>query len=282
MTVNANTPRLRVGIIGAGNVATHIATSLHQSADVVQIYTPHMSTATLLADRTGAEATDSIANLRTDVDCIILSIKDDAVAAVLKQIDSTFSPDALSRIVWMHTAGSVDMNCFPDSMPNHGILYPLQTFSRDVAVDMRKVPFFIEGTTALAIECISTLARMLSDKVKPLDSEQRRQLHAAAVLACNMPMYLWSLAHDVLQAHGLDFAVMRPLLEVTLDKAMSCNPSDVITGPARRGDTATIAKHMADLPPQAANVYAILTNEILKKFNHPTLNQTPQYEQDKL
>ncbi|MDE7442838.1 MAG: DUF2520 domain-containing protein, partial [Muribaculaceae bacterium] len=188
----------------------------------------------------------------------------------LDNIAARFMPQQTSGVVWMHTAGSVDMHCFPASMPHHGILYPLQTFSRDVDVEMRRVPFFIESSDENSLKLIATLGDMLSDVVKPLDSESRRKLHAAAVLACNMPMYLWSLAHDVLQLNGLDFNVMRPLLEVTLDKAMRCNPADVMTGPARRGDRATIAKHMSDLPPQAADVYAFLSDRILEMFHYNT------------
>lgn len=274
MNAKTDMHKLRISIIGAGNVATHIATALSSKAKVIQIYTPHMESASRLAGMTGAEAIDDLSMLDTTVDGMIISIKDDAVEQLLGDISRLFTAGQTAKPVWMHTAGSVDMNCFPDSMPRHGILYPLQTFSRDVAVDMRLVPFFIEASDSKSLEMIYSVASLLSDTVKPLDSESRRTLHAAAVLACNMPMYLWSLAHDILQTHGLDFTVMRPLLEVTLDKAMNRNPADVITGPARRGDKVTIAKHLSDLPPKAAEIYAVLSNEILKMFNHPTITDT--------
>lgn len=273
MTETGN-QRRRLSLIGAGNVATHLAKALTKHFDISQVYAPHIESASRLADAVGAKAIDSIDEFDPRItDCVILSVKDDALGEVLRLLadSNTHNTEAMQRILWMHTAGSVDMTVFPASMPHHGVLYPLQTFSRDLPVNMPEVPFFTEASDTATEAAITEIASMLSRHVSHLDSAGRMRLHAAAVLACNMVMYLWALADDVLQGSGIDFDVMRPLLQATLDKTAMASPSDGMTGPARRGDTATILKHMESLPERQARIYATLSQEILKMYNHPTL-----------
>lgn len=273
MTKSGN-HRCRLSMIGAGNVATHIAKALAPHFGIRQVYTPHIESARRLADAVGAEAIASLEEFDpSGIDYVILSVKDDALGNLLRQLAATKADDneAMKRILWMHTAGSVDLTVFPASMPRHGVLYPLQTFSRDLPVDMPRVPFFTEASDDNAEADINAIARLMSSHVSHLDSAGRMRLHAAAVLACNMVMYLWALADDVLQGSGIDFEVMRPLLQATLDKTAMASPSRRDDRPARRGDIATILKHMQSLPECQARIYATLSQEILTMYNHPTL-----------
>ena len=132
--------------------------------------------------------------------------------------------------------------------------------------DWENLPLFIEGEDPE----IEQLGLMLSPKVKPLDSLSRRRAHAAAVLCCNLAMYLWSLSERVMNEAGLDFKMLQPLMELTLDRALTGSPDQSLTGPARRGDVGTIRKHLAALDPETAEVYKLLTQNILNRF-HPDL-----------
>nr|MDE6489985.1 DUF2520 domain-containing protein [Muribaculaceae bacterium] len=262
--------RSRLSLIGAGNVATHLAKALAPHYDIVQVYAPHIESASRLADAVGAKAIDSIEAFDpTAIDYVIVSIKDDVIGDVLRQLAETGRQTA-ADILWMHTAGSVEMSVFPASMTRHGVLYPLQTFSRDLPVDMTEVPFFIEASDHKSEETIASIARNMSNHVSHLDSAGRMRLHAAAVLACNMVMYMWALADDVLKGSGIGFETMRPLLQATLDKTALTSPWEGMTGPARRGDIATILKHIASLPEQQARIYATLSREILQIDHHTT------------
>lgn len=77
---HANRPT--VAIVGAGNVATHLATALAKSADVVQIVSRHDDTARQLAEHIGPRCSHSgnIDDLTAEADFYIIAAHDDAIA----------------------------------------------------------------------------------------------------------------------------------------------------------------------------------------------------------
>lgn len=237
---------MRISFIGRGNVATQMALRFReQGHEVVQ-----------LCGRGEQPLPGS--------DVYIVAITDDSIASVLQSVSAI--PDAL----WVHTSGSVGIDVFdPLKFPNCGVIYPLQTILKDVPTDWSNVPIFVEQAslpaTGLTVEQV---ARILSDNVRPLDSLSRRRLHASAVMVCNLTMQLWSLGEEAMRSSGLAFDLLEPLMRRTLERSLQGNIADAITGPARRGDLGTIRSHIASLPPQAAETYQFLTNQILERF-HP-------------
>ena len=240
---------MRVSFIGQGNVATNFAERLRScGVEVVQ-----------MCSRSGTPVSELDPNA---VDAVIIAVSDDAIAPILSQV-----PYAGSA-VWLHTAGSVGINVFaPAKFPRQGILYPLQTMLKGRETDWSKVPMLVEGDP-LAEE----LARLMSPSVAELDSESRRRLHAAAVICCNMAMYLWSLSEELTTRAGLSFDMLRPLIDLTADSALEMSPAQAMTGPAKRGDLLTMHKHLDALPPDIADVYRFLSNKMLQQF-HPELQQ---------
>lgn len=236
---------LRVSFIGSGNVGTRFAARLKSAgAEIVQV-----------CSRSGVPVS-SLDPKKADV--VIVAVSDDAIAEVLNSVKTAGSA------LWVHTAGSVGMDVFdPVKFPRHGILYPLQTMLKEREADWNNVPMLVEGDPQTA-----EIARMMSPSVAELDSESRRRLHAAAVMGCNMVMYLWSLSERLCNEAGLDFNTLKPLLRLTLDRAMEMSPSDAMTGPAKRGDIETIRRHIAALPADIAEIYAYLSSVMLSAFNH--------------
>ncbi len=252
----------RVVIIGAGNVATHLAKALSKSVVILQIFSRNKENADALASQLAETpiTTDNIDDIVSEADIYIVSIKDDAIKPLVDKIKA-------NTALWVHTSGSVPMTVFSDKMKRYGVLYPLQTFSRDVDVDISEVPFFIEGSDVDAQKEISDLARLMSENIKIADSEQRRRIHVAAVFACNFSNHLWAIAEKILQEGGFDFDVLLPLLRVTLDKAGKISPAEGQTGPARRGDTGTMSRHLELLDSDTAEIYRLLSQNIMKQYN---------------
>lgn len=241
----------RVSFIGAGNVATRMRRRLEQLGwETVRV-----------CSRSG-EPVSELDPQKADL--VIVAVSDDAIPGVLAEVGE--AGDAL----WVHTSGSVGLDAFDAAkFPRRGVLYPLQTLRKDVDVDWSRVPIFIEGDDPL----LGEVAREMSPTVAPLDSASRRRLHAAAVMGCNMAMYLWSLSERTMADAGLDFALLEPLLRLTLERAISPGPSASITGPARRGDLGTIAKHIAALPPEVADTYRTISRKMLREY-HPEIDQS--------
>lgn len=250
---------LKAAIIGSGNVATHLAKKLSESTIITQIYSRNIDNARTLALATGAEAIDDLSLLTKDADIYIISVKDDAIPDIAKQAGNS---DAL----WVHTSGSVPIEALSSISPRYGVLYPMQTFSKEIDVDMEKVPVFIEGNDPESLDKIRLFAERINPNVREADSEARKKLHIAAVFACNFTNYLWGFSVDILKSIGQDLSVMEPLVKATFEKALKVSPHEGQTGPARRNDLKTIQKHLDELQGEAKDIYSLLSLNIIKKY----------------
>lgn len=258
---------MRIVVLGSGNVASHLAKTLDERSDVVQIFSQNLLNAEQLArSLKNASATNDLSQLINDADVYILSIKDDAILSVLSNVQ-------LRNGLWLHTSGSVPGDVFNGRFLHYGVLYPLQTFSRDVYVDMTEVPFFIEGDSEETAVKIESIAKTISNKVYRADSIQRRNIHVAAVFGCNFVNFLWGIADEILRKSGYDFEILLPLIKATLDKAISVGPIMGQTGPARRGDKNTMLRHGQLISADQKCVYKLISECIMRKYNI-------DYEQD--
>ena len=127
---------MNVIMIGAGNVATHIALRLKEKGHTpIQVWSRTKESAKTLAEQTGSRPVTSIDDIRTDADIYIISVKDDALQDVAKQLGEK----PINGIV-IHTAGSMAMDVLEGSCKHYGVLYPMQTFSKAKTVDFGHIP----------------------------------------------------------------------------------------------------------------------------------------------
>ena len=94
---------------------------------------------------------------------------------------------------------------------------------------------------------------------------QANTLHVAAVFACNFTNHLFGLAQELLEEKGLDYELLKPLIEETLSKIEMNDPVSVQTGPAIREDQATIQAHLELLKhnPALSELYTKLSQSIV-------------------
>ena len=250
-------------VIGSGNVATHLATALAPYVEILQIYSRDISHACELAGKISLScvATNDVTALCPDADLYLMSVADDCIASLLQQIPR------ISNGIWVHTSGSVGVDVFSELREHFGVFYPLQTFSKHKAVEMKSVPFFIEGSSSSVEKSLMGLAEKISDNVRLLNSEGRRRLHVAAVFACNFVNYMWVVADRQLQLCGTDIHSLDPLLKETMEKITTLSPAEAQTGPARRGDKHIIESHIKMLSGDDAKLYELLSNQIYKTYH---------------
>lgn len=249
---------MKIVIIGSGNVASHIAPALHRAGhNIVQIFSPTPEHAQTLAAVTGSDAISDIRNIDTTAQCYIYSVLDDVLPSVIGAMP------ALPNAVHLHTAGSMDINLFEGYQQRYGVLYPMQTFSKNVEVDLCTTPFFIEGNDQQTQDTALQLARQLSHRVICATTAQRTQLHIGAVFASNFTNHLYAMCHDILDAAGLPFDVMLPLIDATAKKIHTLEPHKAQTGPAARHDKKVIEKHIAALTNDTQKkIYKLLSDSI--------------------
>ena len=250
---------MKIVFIGSGNVATHMAMALKNAgSNIIQIYSRTDIHAQLLAKRVAAEPVSALSNLNREADLYIFSLNDDVLPNIIQMMPDTSG-------VWAHTAGSVPMNLFEERLVKggYGVIYPLQTFSKNRNLDFSKISLFIEGDKSDTENILLSLARTISDDVKSLDSESRKYLHLSAVFANNFSNHLFTLSNEILKEKGISFDVLRPLIAETAAKVLEMEPTKAQTGPAIRLDEKVINKHLELIKDdKIKEIYTILSKSI--------------------
>jgi len=242
--------------VGSGNVATHLGISLQkENYKVLQVYSRSVENAKKLAEKLSTDFTNNLTQLKT-ADLIIVSVKDNAISEVLSQLKD-------SAIV--HTSGSIGMDVFNGNFSDCGVFYPLQTFNKEIDVNISEIPFCIEGNSKKFEKQLIGIAKTLSNNVVSMNSEQRKQLHIAAVFACNFSNQMFSIADDLLAEKNLDFEILLPLIKQTISKLDKNKPKDVQTGPAKRNDTSIIQEHINQIQnKEIKELYQKISSNILQ------------------
>ncbi|MDO4755675.1 MAG: DUF2520 domain-containing protein [Parabacteroides sp.] len=254
---------MKIVFIGSGNLATRLSLEMQSKGmEVVQVYSHTESHAERLAKRLACDWTAMPNEIRTDAELYIFSLKDTALEEVISQVKP-------NQGLWVHTAGSMPMEVFKGHAEHYGVMYPLQTFSRERMVDFQVIPFFIEANTAANESRLKQVAAKLSGDVRLLSSEKRRSLHLAAVFACNFTNHIYTLAAKVLQKQDIPMEVLLPLIDETAAKVHEMSPKQAQTGPAVRYDENVIQKHLSMLEePEMKALYQMLSQSIHKEHSY--------------
>lgn len=250
---------MKIVMIGAGNLATQLALTLRKNGhEIVQVFSRTESSANELATKTGAKKTILIDEITASAELYIFSVKDDSLLPVLQQMKPNSG-------IWVHTAGSIPMSVFEPFAKQFGVFYPLQTFSKTRQVDLLEVPIYIESNTSESLEVLRSLGTSISKTIIEATSEQRMQLHLAAVFACNFTNRMYAIAAKLLEEKGLDFDQLLPLIDETARKVHELHPTDAQTGPAIRFDEAIIGKHIDTLSDgDLKHIYYTISENIYK------------------
>lgn len=255
-------------MIGSGNVATHLALALSEARHKIKmVYSQQMAHAQTLAKRIGAQATDSLQEL-PKADLYIFSVKDQCLATLIHQLSQVaHTQDG----IWIHTAGSISIEIFKGDCPHYGVIYPMQSFSKQRNVHFHEVPLFVEGNSKDITDVLTTLAHQLSSSVTLLDSERRATLHLSAVWANNFANHCFTLAYKLLEDKGISPECLRPLIQETVDKLNIMHPRQGQTGPAVRWDENVMSQQMNALKdyPSMQQIYRLMSQSIHEEATKP-------------
>lgn len=249
---------LQIILVGTGNVAHHLGLALLDAGhEIVQLLGRNKEKTKALAKKLSVDFSVDFGELNKTADLIILAVSDNALAELAGKIDP-------GKALVVHTSGSVPVDVL-SALPNYGVFYPLQTFSKERPVDFSDIPIFVEANSEKNVRRLKNLALQLSPKVEICDSEHRKYLHLAAVFACNFSNHMYAIAECLLEKHGLKFEHFAPLILETAQKAIDKKPKNAQTGPALRNDQNTINEHVALLAdhPEYQKIYSFVSKSIL-------------------
>lgn len=249
---------IKISIIGSGNVAQHLITTflhleeLSNDVALTQVFSRKKESLTPLLSF--EKITDDFNNLQ-EADLYIIAVSDDAIQSVSAQLPFK------NRLV-VHTSGSVPLTVL-DTNNRKGVFYPLQTFTKGKAISFRDIPICLEAENAYDYQLLDRVAKLISDKVYAINSEQRKALHVAAVFVNNFTNHLYAIGNEICIENQIPFDILKPLMQETVDKVMTLLPDEAQTGPAVRNDEKTIAAHEAFLKHEnQLKLYKTLTQSI--------------------
>ena len=249
---------IRVILIGAGNIAFHLAKAFGDTkgVDLIQRYSRDNKNDKYFDKN--IPKTNNFNNLYK-ADIYIIAINDDAISTFSKQL-------SFEEGLVVHTSGSKPLNSLKCSA-NKGVFYPLQTFSKEIELNYNKIPICIETEYSNDMNLLRSLASSISNNVHEIDSDQREKLHIAAVFANNFSNHMFKLANDICIENNFSFDVLKPLIFETTQKLNDLSPYEAQTGPAQRNDIEVIKKQLQQLDNNKKEIYNLVTNSIKKTYN---------------
>lgn len=168
------------------------------------------------------------------------------------------------KYIVLHTSGSTSLETLKQFHRQCGVFYPLQTFTKGIKTDWKKIPICIEGSNKSVVEKLQAVAENFGGPIHKINSKKRQQLHLAAVFANNFSNACYNMAATLLSKNKIDFKILIPLIDQTALKTHFSTPQQLQTGPARRDDQKIIKEHLTLLndDKELANVYKQISQYI--------------------
>ena len=178
---------------------------------------------------------DDVRSAARGVDVLVIATPDAAIAEVAARVG------AGARAPWWSTCRGRSGSTCLSTHPRRASLHPLVPLpSAEVGrVRLRSgITFAVAGDPVAA-----ELARVLGGSVVVVDDEQRAAYHAAACIASNHLVALMGQVERVAVSAGLDLDTFVGLARAALTDVAELGPASALTGPAARGDEATLDRH---------------------------------------
>lgn len=257
-------------LVGAGTVGSAVARLLQDKGnEAVAVASRSPASAESAAGLLGVPVTD-IGSL-PDVSVVLIGAGDDAISIVADQL----APSIKQGQVCVHFAGTLGLAPLSAAIEAGAwgcALHPVQACP-DIATAIERLPGSAWGVTCTlpATEWAHTLVREhLAGNPVDVAEDARPIWHAAAVSTSNGIAALMAIGERLLSSIqiGAPEKVLGPLARGTVDNAIGGGGgAATLTGPAIRGDVATISRHLAAISEQAPELlraYSLAAQVILE------------------
>lgn len=250
---------IKVVLLGGGNVAHHLARVFINTAQVSLIQVFNRNIRSIEGLKGKVELIDDYSKIKK-ADIYIICVSDGTIEKVSSQL-------TIEEALVVHTSGSTSMHVL-NKHKRYGVFYPLQTFSKNRNIYFNEVPIGLETSKKEDYAMLENLAKAISTHIYSINSKQREQLHVAAVFINNFVNYLYSIGYDICEKNNINSDILFPLIKETAFKVERMKPFEAQTGPARRGDTKILKKHLTNLNKNQQDIYKLLSNSIAKKYGN--------------
>jgi predicted short-subunit dehydrogenase-like oxidoreductase (DUF2520 family) len=179
-----------------------------------------------------------LADAAVGVDVLVIATPDTVVADVAAQVVP--NPEA----VVIHLSGSLGLDVLAPH-PHRASLHPLVPLPNPEigAVRLRSgVTFAVAGDPVA-----TTLAVALGGQPVEVADELRANYHTAATVAANHLVALLGQVERIAATAGLPLTAFSGLIRAAAEDGLALGPRPALTGPASRGDFATLDRHRSVL-----------------------------------
>lgn len=237
----------RVRIVGHGRAGGSFAAALRRVGLEVDVL-----------GQPGERPTESaLAQAAHGVDMVLLSVPDAVVAEVAQQVEAG---DALVA----HAAGSLGLEAL-DPHVRRASLHPLVSLpSAEIGAERllagASFAVDVDPENLADLDVVKALVARLGGRAFTVEPSRRVAYHAAACIASNHLVALLGQVERVAASAGLPLDAFMDLVRGTLDNVAELGPAAALTGPAARGDEATIAAHLAAIDPDDRDAYSAMAD----------------------
>ncbi len=257
-------------VLGAGPVATALAGALHHGGVAVRgLWARRFAAASAAAANAQVAAHENLsAELLATADVLLIAVRDDAICTVANMLAD--GKLLAAHHVLLHCSGALSARDAFSSVQSRiqgaGALHPLRAIPSGAAAvdDMSGTVFGVQGDEQGRRRAKQLVAAMGGTALE-LSGEQMAAYHAAAAVASNCLLALLDAAAELFEQAGIgrDASVdaLLPLARGTLSNVEQHGIQGALTGPIRRGDSATVARHLAALkvlPKSSQQLYRAL------------------------
>ena len=250
--------RLDVGIVGTGRVGAVLGAALQQAGHrlVAVSGVSEQSRARAAALLPGIPVR-SVEEVVARAELVLLTVPDDVLPGLVAGLSATSSWQAGQLVV--HTAGRYGTAVFEAASGHHILgmaLHPVMTFS-GTSMDVARLAdccFGITAPEALRPVAEALVVEMGAEPVW-IKEQDRPMYHAGLAHGANHLGTLVAQAIQIVGSAGVQDPqrLIAPLLHAALDNALRLGDG-ALTGPVVRGDTGTVAAHLAQLNDQTPDI----------------------------
>jgi predicted short-subunit dehydrogenase-like oxidoreductase (DUF2520 family) len=257
-----------ISVVGAGRVGTALAVLWERAG--------HRIVAVAGGEATRARAATHLpdvpvledAEAARGAEVVLIATPDGAISTACAEIAPALEPGAAV----VHASGATGLDALAAASGARRLsVHPLQTCPT-VEAAVERIPGAAFAVTATDEEGFALGERLaldagghpfrLADEAKPL-------YHAAAVFASNYLVTVTALAEELERAAGVPdpLVALAPLQAATLSNVLRVGPAEALTGPAVRGDAATVRRNLEALAagaPEAVRPYVALADLALE------------------
>jgi len=249
---------IKIILLGAGNVGHHLSKAFDKSTeiDLVQWYSRDNSKVSY--NDIDTEIINDLSKIKS-ADIYVISISDSYVGEISEKLN-------VSEKLVVHTSGSLDLSII-DKKNRRGVFYPLQTLSKNKEIELAKVPICIESENNKDLVLLETISKYIGCKTYKIDYNERKILHLAAIFSNNFVNHMFTIAKEILDDKNLDFNILKPLINETVDKIHKLDPENAQTGPAIRNNNEILLNHINTLKKDDhKKLYELMTKLIKDKY----------------